>query len=142
VSHIDDPRTWNINYQQLYAQLLHEFQTGFRYWFDATDEQRVEQLNQPFRVESDEEQLIHTRLRVPKEGEPTKLMNAASICQLLNGGRVGFPLSSRKISMAMKRIGFESIHCSSGNFYRVFEIPIDQVQSYLSMDAYEAMNQV
>ena len=138
VSHIDDPRTWKINYQQLYAQLLHEFQHGFRYWFDSTDEQQVERLNQPFRVESDEEQLIQTRLRVPQEGEPTKLMNAATICQLLNGGRVGYPLSSRKISMAMIKLGFHVEHTRRGNMFRVYEIPYDRIQPSLAIDAYEA----
>ena len=141
VSHIDDPRTWDINYPQLYAQLVQEFQAGFRYWFDAQDEQRVELLNQPFRVESDEEQLIHTRLRIPKEGEPVKLMNAATICQLLNGGRVGFPLSSRKISMAMRKIGFAVRHTRNGTFYVVFEIPYDQIQSHLAAVSYEAEHQ-
>ena len=142
VSHIDDPRTWKINYQQLYAQLLHEFQHGFRYWFDSSDEQQVERLNQPFRVESDEEQLIQTRLRVPQEGEPTKLMNAATICQLLNGGRVGYPLSSRKISMAMKRLGFQQVHSMNGNYFRVYEIPYDQVQRHLSAGVNEGMKLV
>ena len=141
VSHIDDPRTWDINYPQLYAQLVQEFQAGFRYWFDAQDEQRVELLNQPFRVESDEEQLINTRLRIPKEGEPVKLMNAATICQLLNGGRVGFPLSSRKISMAMRKIGFAVRHTRNGTFYVVFEIPYDQIQSHLAAVSYEAEHQ-
>ena len=138
VSHIDDPRTWKINYQQLYAQLLHEFQHGFRYWFDSADEQQVERLNQPFRVESDEEQLIQTRLRVPQEGEPTKLMNAATICQLLNGGRVGYPLSSRKISMAMIKLGFHVEHTRRGNMFRVYEIPYDRIQPSLAIEAYEA----
>ncbi|MBQ8484740.1 MAG: hypothetical protein IJ534_01160 [Bacteroidaceae bacterium] len=138
VSHIDDPRTWKINYQQLYAQLLHEFQHGFRYWFDSADEQQVERLNQPFRVESDEEQLIQTRLRVPQEGEPTKLMNAATICQLLNGGRVGYPLSSRKISIAMIKLGFHVEHTRRGNMFRVYEIPYDRIQPSLAIDAYEA----
>jgi predicted P-loop ATPase len=138
VSHIDDPRTWKINYQQLYAQLLYEFQHGFRYWFDSADEQQVERLNQPFRVESDEEQLIQTRLRVPQEGEPTKLMNAATICQLLNGGRVGYPLSSRKISIAMIKLGFHVEHTRRGNMFRVYEIPYDRIQPSLAIDAYEA----
>lgn len=133
VSHIDDPRTWKTDYQQLYAQLVHEFQNGFRYWFDGDDEQKVERLNQPFRIESDEEQLIHSRLRVPEEDDiDTKLMNAASICQLLNGGRVGYPLSSRKISMAMKKLGFPVRHTRNGTFYLVVEMSTIQAQSHLS----------
>ncbi len=137
VKHIDDPRTWDIDYQQLYAQLRDEFRSGFRYWFDYEDEKRVERLNQPFRVESDEEQLICMRLRKPAKGETAKLMNAAMICQLLNGGRVGFPLTSRKVSVAMKRLGFESVHCMNGNFFQVIEIPYDQVQAHLSAEAYD-----
>ena len=137
VSHIDDPRTWQFDYQQLYAQLRDELRNGFHYWFDYEDEKRVELINQPFRVESDEEQLIRTRLRPPHEGEPTKLMNSAMICQLLNGGHVGYPLSTRKVSVAMKRLGFESVHCMSGNFFRVFEIPYDQIQARLAADAYD-----
>ena len=137
VSHIDDPRTWHIDYQQLYAQLRDELRANFRYWFDYEDEKRVEQLNQPFRVESDEEQLIRMRLRIPRDDEPVKLMNAAMVCQLLNGGHVGYPLSSRKVSVAMKRLGFESVHCMSGNFFRVFEIPYDQIQMRLVADAHD-----
>jgi predicted P-loop ATPase len=138
VKSIDDPRAWAIDYQQLYAQLRDEFYSGFLYWFDYEDEQRVECINQPFRVESDEEQLIRMRLRLPHGIEPVKLMNAAMVCQLLNVGHVGYPLSSRKVSVAMKRLGFESVHCMSGNFYRVFEVPYDQIQSRLASDAYES----
>ena len=138
VKDIDDPRGWIFDYQQLYAQLRDEFRSGFRYWFDYEDQKRVERLNQPFRIESDEEQLIMTRLRPPTSGEPIKLMNAATICQLLNGGHVGYPLSSRKVSAAMRKLGFETIHRMSGNFYRVFEVPYDQVQAHLAMKQYEA----
>ncbi len=141
VSHIDDPRTWQLDYQQLYAQLRDELRNGFHYWFDYEDEKRVELINQPFRVESDEEQLIRTRLRPPHEGESTKLMNSAMICQLLNGGHVGYPLSTRKVSVAMKRLGFESVHCMSGNFFRVFEIPYDQIQARLAADAYDSAHE-
>ena len=137
VNHIDDPRTWAFDYQQLYAQLRDEFLSGFRYWFDYEDEQRVERINQPFRVESDEEQLIRMRLRPPREGEPVKLMNAAMVCQLLNGGHVGYPLSSRKIGVAMKRMGFTDRHTRNGTFYCVYEIPYDQIQSHLAAETYE-----
>jgi hypothetical protein len=136
VSSIDDPRTWKLDYRQLHAQIWEELQQGFRYWFDGDDEKRVERINQPFRVESDEEQLIQMRLRPPHEGEPVKLMNAAMVCQLVNGGHVGYPLSTRKVSVAMKRLGFETVHCMSGNFFRVYEVPYDQIQARLAADAY------
>ena len=146
VSHIDDPRTWNLDYDQLYAQLRDELQTGFHYWFNQHEQRTVDQQNQAFRVESDEEQLICSRLRVPRVGDKVTLMNAANICQFINGGSVGRGLSSRKVSIIMPRLGFKSVHTKQGNFYSVYVIPADQVQSTLAMgddDAIEpSVNQI
>jgi len=132
VSHITDPREWTLDYRQLYAQLRDELRKGFPYWFSLDDQLRVERLNTPFRIESDEEQLIRTRLRPPREGEQGKLMNAAIICQLLNNGHVGYPLSSRKVNAAMRKLGFPDRRTRTGRFFCVVEIPFDQIQSHLA----------
>ena len=137
VSHIDDPRSWTLNYEQLYAQLRDEYTSGFQYWFDQEDQKRVEEQNAAFTIESDEEQLIRTRLRIPRRGDPVKMMNSTTICQLLNGGRVGAGLSSRKIGMTMKKLGFEQLHTRNGNLFRVYEVPYDQIQPMLCADGYE-----
>ena len=134
VSHIEDPRTWALDYGQLYAQLRDELRKGFRYWFSLEEQVRVESLNSPFRIESDEEQLIRTRLRPPRAGDTAKLMNAATVCQLLNNGHMGYPLSSRKVGIAMNKMGFPIRHTRAGNFYSVYEIPFDQIQSHLARD--------
>lgn len=126
-THIDDPRTWNLNYEQLYAQLYTELRGGFQYWFNSDDEQRMQVQNSFFRVESDEEQLIRYRLRPPKVGEKITLMNASAISQYINGGAVGRGLSSRKIAMLMPKMGFKMVHKRDGNFYSVFVIPPDQL---------------
>ena len=132
-SRIDNPRQWDLDYDQLYAQLRDELRQGFCYWFDHADQQRVELQNQAFRVESDEEQLICTRLRPPKLGEKITLMNAASISQFINGGIVGRGLSTRKIGIIMQRLGFKLVHKMQGNFYSVYVIPLDQIQSTIAM---------
>ena len=133
VDHIDDPRTWALDYDQLYAQLLDELRQGFRYWFDPDEQRIVEQQNQAFRIESDEEQLIRSRLRPPRTTDKITLMNAASICQFINGGVVGRGLSTRKISVIMVKMGFKTIHTRSGNFFEVYQIPADQIQSSLAI---------
>ena len=133
VSHIDDPRTWGIDYDQLYAQLRDELRQGFRYWFDADEQHIVERQNQAFRIESDEEQLIRTRLRPPGPTDNITLMNAASICQFINGGVVGRGLSTRKVGIIMQRLGFKKVHTMQGNFFEVFQIPADQIQATLAM---------
>ena len=133
VDHIDDPRTWALDYDQLYAQLRDELRQGFRYWFDPDEQRIVEQQNQAFRIESDEEQLIRSRLRPPRATDKITLMNAASICQFINGGVVGRGLSTRKISVIMVKMGFKTIHTRSGNFFEVYQIPADQIQSSLAI---------
>ena len=133
VNHIDDPRTWALDYDQLYAQLRDELRQGFRYWFDPDEQRIVERQNQAFRIESDEEQLIRSRLRPPRATDKITLMNAASICQFINGGVVGRGLSTRKISVIMVKMGFKTIHTRSGNFFEVYQIPADQIQSSLAI---------
>ena len=132
VDHIDDPRTWGLDYDQLYAQLRDEWRSGFRYWFDPDEQRIVELQNEAFRIESDEEQLIRTRLRPPHADEKITLMNAASIAQYINGGVVGRGVSTRKISLAMPKLGFKRIHTKQGWFYEVFLIPLDLIQNTLA----------
>ena len=133
VDHIDDPRTWALDYDQLYAQLRDELRQGFRYWFDPDEQRRVERQNEAFRIESDEEQLIRSRLRRPSAGEKVTLMNSGMICQFLNGGVVGRGLSTRKVGIIMTSLGFRKVHTMQGNFFVVYQIPLDQIQATLAM---------
>jgi hypothetical protein len=133
VDHIDDPRTWALDYDQLYAQLRDELRQGFRYWFDPDEQRRVERQNEAFRIESDEEQLIRSRLRRPSAGEKVTLMNSGMICQFLNGGVVGRGLSTRKVGIIMTSLGFRKVHTMQGNFFEVYQIPLDQIQARLAM---------
>ena len=133
VDHIDDPRTWGLDYDQLYAQLRDELRQGFRYWFDPDEQRRVERQNEAFRIESDEEQLIRSRLRRPSAGEKVTLMNSGMICQFLNGGVVGRGLSTRKVGIIMTSLGFRKVHTMQGNFFEVYQIPFDQIQATLAM---------
>ena len=132
VSHIDDPRQWNLDYDQLYAQLRDEYKHGFQFWFDKEEEQRVERLNEPFRLASIEEQLISHRLRKPKNGEVPKKMNASMISVFLGGGHLSSQISARKIANIMRKMGFKWKHHRDGDYYYVVEIGLNEVQHYLS----------
>ena len=140
VDHIDDPRTWALDYDQLYAQLRDELRQGLRYWFDADEQRIVEQQNQAFRIESDEEQLIRSRLRPPRTTDKITLMNAASICQFINGGVVGRGLSSRKVSLAMTKLGFKRVRTNQGAFYEVYQIPPNEIQPTLAITDNETVD--
>ncbi|SHL20570.1 VapE domain-containing protein [Xylanibacter ruminicola] len=134
VSSIDDPHQWDLDYEQLYAQLLKEFRDGFPYYFTPEDEARINKLNEPFMLISPEEQLISIRLRKPRGREPYKLMSSEMINQLLNYGRHTHLFSNRKIGDVMSRLGYTREHKKSGYYYRVVEIPFDQQQIFIAED--------
>ena len=134
VSAIDDPRQWQLDYEQLYAQLRDEYAAGFRYWFNQAEEERIEMLNKPFTLVSLEEQLITTRLRKPQHNEACKLMNASMIALLIGGGHIGNTISLRKVSHIMKKHKFTTVHKNTGDYFRVVVIPYEQQQFYIEND--------
>lgn len=134
VNSIDNPREWNLDYEQFYAQLYHLYKTSFRYYFTHEEEDRIDQMNALFKVYSLEEQLIFTRYRKPKGNESSKLMNASMIAVQILGGRVPTSAMIRKVGMLMHKNKFKSIHKRTGDYYKVFEIPYEQQQNYIAMD--------
>ena len=86
--------------------------------------------NNYFRIISDEEMLISQRFRRPNPGEPYKHLSAAVIAQMISYGRM--PISSRRVSLAMKKLGIRSERNSQGFYYRLFEIDQNQQQSAIT----------
>ncbi len=133
VSTIDNPRRWELDYEQFYAQLRHDYQEGFQYWFTSLEEDYVTRQNAPFLEVSFEEQLITTRFRKPRGHESYKLMNASMIALQICNGRLGQGVTIRKVADVMHSLKFRFTHKRTGNYYHVVEIPFDQQQSYISL---------
>ena len=130
VANIDNPRAWDFDYEQLYAQLRDEYHDGFAYWFSKPEEERMKQQNEYFRIVSDEEQLIRCRFRKPKAGEPFKRLNSATIAQMISYG--SRQITSRRVSLVMKAIGFHSERNSKGCYYKLFEMDNNESQRVIS----------
>ena len=134
VNSIDNPREWNLDYIQFYAQLHNEYQAGFRYFFDKEDEALIEQMNHHFKVTSFEEQMIDTCFRKPKGNESCKLMSASMIAIQILTGKVPTSAMIQKIGKLMHQKGYQAMHKNSGDYYKVVEIPFDQQQMYIAME--------
>lgn len=130
VANIDNPRQWELDYEQLFAQLRDEYYEGFAYWFEKAEEERMKQQNESFRIISDEEQLITQRFRAPKPGEPFKHLSAAAIAQAISYGRPS--ITSRRVSLVMKKLGYRSERNSKGCFYKLFEMDTNESQRVIS----------
>ena len=69
-----------IDYEQLYAQLLHELENGERCWFSKEEENEIQQANRPFYRITPAEELVSSCFRFAEPGEQgARLMSAADI---------------------------------------------------------------
>ena len=72
--------TTPVDYEQLYAQLLHELENGERCWFSKEEENEIQQANRPFYRVTPAEELVGSCFRFAEPGEQgARLMSAADI---------------------------------------------------------------
>ena len=113
-----------IDYEQLYAQAMHDLYKGERYWFDPEDEKVMNESNQEFQVMPIAEQLFHEYFRAATEGEECEQFLAIEIleqvqhdskirvsdCNIIQFGRI------------LQKNRVPSVHTKRGNVYRVVRI--------------------
>ena len=113
-----------IDYEQLYAQAMHDLYKGERYWFDPEDEKEMNESNQEFQVMPIAEQLFHEYFRAATEGEECEQFLAIEIleqvqhdskirvsdCNIIQFGRI------------LQKNRVPSVHTKRGNVYRVVRI--------------------
>ena len=112
----------DIDYEQLYAQVLHELRRlKTPYWFNNEEVARIQQLNRGFVEQKDMTEIVAIHFRKPKEGE--KVM-PLSIGQMLEIIQREYPFvksthSNRiQLGRAMKEFGFESVNYHHYSCYR------------------------
>ena len=112
-----------IDYNQLYAQVVHEIvDLEAPYWFSNDQVARIQQLNINFMEQKDIAEVVEACIRKPKDNEQGIRMKCGEIIQLI---RREYPSikdnHSTKIhlGMALKELGFEGKTHSSQTYYRV-----------------------
>ena len=115
--------TGEIDYGQLYAQVVYELQElKAPYWFNNEEVARIQQLNQEFMEQKDIAEIITACFRKPKEDEVVKTMNSTEMLKII---RREYPsvknTHGTKVSIgtAMKELGFEHKEHSHVAYYKV-----------------------
>lgn len=141
VTAIDSPYTHPIPYEEVYAQALSLWKSGFRYWFELEEIRDLNRRNQEFETPNLEEELILTYYRLPLPGEAGKIVTTAQILERINAA-IRQPLSSIKIGLCMKKLKFESLRTPTGQRgYRIVQLSQEEVNSrqqalgHLSLDS-------
>ena len=103
--------TGEIDYGQLYAQVVHELKVAETpYWFDNNEVERIQQLNQNYVTQLDMADIIAVCFRKPAEGESVKALNSAEMLKVIQREypSVKSDHSTKvHIGLAMKELGFE-----------------------------------
>ena len=116
----------DINYEQLYAQVLYELrEQKAPYWFDNLEVERIQELNLDFMEQKDMAELINACFRKPEEGEIPVTMDSTQMLKLI---QVEYP--SMKINQsarvclgrAMKELGFAHTSCKNVAHYKVIPL--------------------
>ena len=113
----------DIDYGQLYAQVLHELTVAKTpYWFSNDEVKRIQQLNQDYQAQHDIAEMVAICFRKPKDGEVAQVMNSTALLTLIqrqypsvaitHGNRV-------RLGNAMNEFGFESVSRSNVAHYKV-----------------------
>jgi hypothetical protein len=118
--------TGEIDYGQLYAQVVYELQElEAPYWFNNNEVARIQQLNQEFMEQKDISEIVEICFRKPKEGETAKAMSSSMLLEIIKKEYPSIEIThSNKIRLGrtMKSLGYESVDHSNVPFYKVIPL--------------------
>ena len=104
--------TGDIDYEQLYAQVLHELREDKApYWFNNNEVARIQQLNQEYMEVKDMAELVEICFRKPKEGEKVKALSSTEMLKVIHSKYTSLEISHKNklhLASVMKELGYES----------------------------------
>jgi len=118
--------TGEIDYNQLYAQVLHEIrELKSPYWFNNDEVARIQELNHENMEQKDIAEMVAICFRKPAEGESAKRMSSTEILKEIRKAYPSVPITmSAKVTvgLALKELGYEHTECSHVKFYKVVPV--------------------
>ena len=113
----------DIDYQQLYAQVLYELrEANIPYWFNNVEVARIQELNQNYMGQTDLAAIVKACFRKPEEGEKAQSMNSDQMIAIIQKEFPAVkPTHSTKVHLgfAMKDLNFEHTERSHVAYYKV-----------------------
>jgi len=74
----------NIDYEQLYAQVLHEIRVlETPYWFNNDEVARIQQLNLAYMQQKDIAEMVNACFRKPQDGEKVKSLSTTEMLEMI-----------------------------------------------------------
>lgn len=121
---------FTIDYTQLYAQVMHLLNEGYRFWLNLDEIDQLSLHNERYQAVSPEEEFLFTYFtREPIHNQP-EYLTASEILKRISH-RTGMQINKNALIMLGKilhRYNFESKTTKKGNIYKIYEIGPDEVE--------------
>ena len=118
--------TGEINYGQLYAQVLHELiELKAPYWFTPAEVKRIQELNLNCMEQKDIAEIVNATFRLPKEGELPKYMNCGDILKVIQQEypSVKSDRSTRvHLGITMRELGYDHVVREHLSYYKLIPL--------------------
>ena len=118
--------TGEIDYQQLYAQVLYEIrEKNAPYWFNNEEVARIQELNLDYMEKKDIAEVLESCIRKPKDGEQCQKLKSGEILKLIQREYPSIKSDhSTKVHLgfALKEMGFECKTHGNQSYYKVVPI--------------------
>lgn len=125
---IDTPYGNSLPYRQIYAQALSLYRSGFVYWFNKEEMERLSVNNERFEVPCMERELVLMYYRLPVPGEHGVFVSCSGVMQRINA-MIKTPLSMTALGTSMRKIGFEPCRSNGMRGYRVMELTQEEISA-------------
>lgn len=113
--------TGGVDYQQLYAQLISEVESGKRTYFTKKEEQDMQHHNRRYYVQDELEQLFTAFFRPARGQQEGELMTTAQLLHELSqrNRAVTRQLSPTLLGRRLTEMGLKPVHTRNGSAYRL-----------------------
>lgn len=106
--------------EAMWRQAYQLYNDGFQYWFTKEEDERIDQQNERYTLDSPEEELIMTYYAKPQYGEQYKIVNITNIIERISYQYKG-SLKPVKVKQALLKLGFQYKRTNSQRGYMVKE---------------------
>ncbi len=116
----------DIDYDQLYAQVLYEIQVlETPYWFNNTEVARIQQLNLAYMQQKDIAEMVKACFRKPKEGEKVKSMNTTEMLEIIRDAYPNVAVTTKaKVELGRALVALDYEHKSHSNVAYYKAVPL------------------
>lgn len=120
--------TGDINYDQLYAQVIYELrELNVPYWFSNDEVTRLQELNMDFMEKKEMTELINACFRKPEEGEVAQSLTSTEVLKVIQADFPSVEITQGTkvcLGQAMKELGFSHTSAKNVPHYKVIPLKV------------------